>query len=262
MASFSQRMRRIILEQAKRAGVGHIGSALSVVDILAALYERVLRITDPLGPERDRFILAKGHAALALYTAFYLRGWIDQELLNTYCGPDSLLGVHPEHGLPGVDFSTGSLGQGLPMGVGAALAARLQRSPRRVFVLVSDAELNEGAVWEAAMFAAQHQLANLAVIVDANGSQALGHTREILDLQPLLARWRAFGWDAREADGHDGAELTRALEGFNYMAGKPHVIVARTVLGKSVSFMEDDVRWHYLPMTDEQYAAARQEVAG
>src|SRR5262249_8253262 len=154
-------LRRIILEQSKRARVGHIGSALSVADLIASLYDRVLRIAAPDDPERDRFVLSKGHAALALYGALFLKGWMTQEDLDTYCGDGSLLGVHPERALTGVDFSTGSLGLGLSMGAGAALAARLSRSFRRVFVLLSDAECNEGSVWEAIMFAAHHQLSNL-----------------------------------------------------------------------------------------------------
>src|SRR6188474_452255 len=162
----AKQIRRIILGQSRRANVGHIGSALSVADILAVLYHDVLRIPKPRDPERDRFILSKGHAALALYAALSLRGWLNAADLETYCGDGSLLGVHPEHQLCGVDFSTGSLGHGLSLGAGAALAARLQRSPRRAFVLVSDAECNEGSVWEAIMFAAHHHLSNLIAIVD------------------------------------------------------------------------------------------------
>ncbi len=162
----SYQIRRIILEQSKRANVGHIGSALSVADIIAALYFNVLHIPEPADPDRDRFLLSKGHSALAVYAALHLKGWITNEVLNTYCADGSLLGVHPEHALKGVDFSTGSLGQGLSIGTGAALAARHQRSTRRVFVLISDAECNEGSIWEAVMFAAHHNLSNLIVLVD------------------------------------------------------------------------------------------------
>ena len=187
LAPLAKRIRMAILRESKRAGVGHIGSALSVTEIIAALYGRVMRVTDPAHPDRDRFVLSKGHAALALYAALCERGWIDEAALATYCGDDTILGVHPDHALPGVDFSTGSLGQGLAFGAGAALAAKLSGSDRRVFVLVSDAECNEGSLWESVMFAAQHQLSNLVAIVDANGQQALDHTVRVLDLSPLDA---------------------------------------------------------------------------
>ena len=254
------RIRRIILEQSKRAGVGHIGSALSIADIIAALYGGVLRIGGVGEPERDRFVLSKGHAVLALYAALFLRGWLSEDALNGYCADGSLLGVHPEHALPGIDFSTGSLGQGLPMGAGSALAARLQRSARRVFVLVSDAECNEGALWEAVMFAAHHRLANLTAIVDLNGQQALGYTDQVLSLTPLAARWRAFGWDVHEVDGHDVAGLTRTIGSLDTRSGPPHVLVARTVFGKGVSYMERQLKWHYWPMSDEEYRQALAEI--
>lgn len=252
-------IRRIILEQSKRANVGHIGSGLSVADIVAVLYGGVLAVDDPDDPDRDRFILSKGHAALALYAALHLRGWLSAAQLDTYCADDSQLGVHPEHLLRGVDFSTGSLGQGLPMGVGAALAARAQGSSRRVFVLLSDAECNEGSVWEAAMFAAHHRLANLVAIVDDNGQQALGHTKDVLDMSPMAERWQAFGWDARTVDGHDAEALAAALAG-PAVEGRPRVVVAQTTFGHGVSYMERQIRWHYLPMSDEQHTQALKEV--
>ena len=255
----SQRIRRIIIEQSKRAHVGHIGSALSVADIIAALYGGILRISGPGDPERDRFILSKGHASLALYAALFLRGWMSEESLNTYCGDGSLLGVHPEHALPGVDFSTGSLGHGLPIGAGAALGARLQRSPRRIFVLLSDAECNEGSTWEAVMFAAHHQLANLVAIVDLNGQQALGYTDEVLSLSPMADRWRAFGWDVHEVDGHSVPDLVRVVSALA-SAGPPHVVIARTTFGKGVSYMESQIKWHYWPMSDAEYAQALDEI--
>jgi len=254
------RIRRIVLEQSKRANVGHIGSGLSIADLVAALYGRVLRVDDPDDADRDRFILSKGHAALAQYAALFLRGWIDRRDLDRFCGDGSLLGVHPEHRLKGIDFSTGSLGHGLSLGAGAALAARLQGSRRRVFVLVSDAECNEGSLWEAVMFAAHHGLANLVAVVDANGQQALGYTEDVLDLSPLARRWAAFGWDVHEADGHDPEGFVRIVEGLDPATGPPHVIVARTEFGHGVSFMQSQIRWHYLPMSDEEYALALQEI--
>ncbi len=205
--------------RARAAGVGHIGSALSVVDLLAALYGRVLRIPAPDDNERDRFILSKGHAALALYAALHERGLIDRELLDLYCSARTTLGTHPEHEVSGIDFSTGSLGHGLSIGAGAALAARLQRSPRRVFVLVSDGECDEDSLWEAVMFAAQHRLGNLIALVDANGQQAFGYTRDVLDLSPLAERFRAFGWEAHDIAGHDPDALAALLDELRRRAG-------------------------------------------
>jgi transketolase len=256
----SRRLRRIILEESKRAGVGHIGSALSIADIIAALYGGILRLPVPDAPERDRFVLSKGHAALALYAALYLIGVISERELRSYCRDDTLLGVHPECSLGGVDFSTGSLGQGLSFGAGAALGARLQQSPRRVFVLLSDAECNEGSLWEAVMFAAHHRLSNLVAILDLNGQQALGYTEEVLSLSPISERWRAFGWEAHEVDGHDVSALIRTMADFGQEGDRPRVIVARTVFAKGVSFMERQIKWHYWPMSDEEYRRAMEEV--
>ncbi|OGV49112.1 MAG: transketolase, partial [Lentisphaerae bacterium GWF2_52_8] len=234
-----QSLRRIILDQSFRARVGHIGSALCVADLVHALYHQVLRISAPTDPDRDRFVLAKGHAALALYGVFYQKGWVTREQLNSYCADDSLLGVHPERGLPGVDFATGSLGQGLSIGAGAALSARLQKSARRVYVLMSDAECNEGACWEAAMFAAHQRLSNLTAIVDVNGQQALGYTRDVMDLQPMADRWRAFGWSVAEIDGHNAEQIVSAVKpGSNHA---PRVVLARTTFGKGVSYMQNQI---------------------
>ncbi len=256
----SYRIKRIILEQSKRAHVGHIGSALSIADIIAALYANVLHIPDPNDPERDRFVLSKGHAALAFYAALFLKGWLPRHRLNTYCADGTTLGVHPEHELRGVDFSTGSLGHGLSIGAGAALAARLQRSSRRAFVVVSDAECNEGALWEAVMFAAHHLLSNLIAIVDLNGQQAFGYTEQVLNLSPMDGRWRAFGWDVHEVDGHNVAKITETIAGLNTTFGPPHVLIARTVFGKGVSYMERQIKWHYWPMSDEEYQQALDEI--
>ena len=259
-STLSRQIRRIILDQSYRAHVGHIGSALSVADIIAALYGLVLRITQPEDPDRDRCVLSKGHAALALYAALYLKGWITAELLNTYCADGSLLGVHPDYALRGVDFSTGSLGQGLSMGVGAALAARLQHSSRRVFVLVSDAEGNEGALWEAVMFAVHHRLANLIAIVDLNGQQALGYTDQVLSLSPLAARWQAFGWDVHAVDGHNVTRISETIGNLNTVSDAPHVLIARTIFGKGVSYMERQIKWHYWPMSEAEYHQALREI--
>ena len=253
-------IRRIVIEQSKRAGVGHIGSALSVADIVAALYGGVLQVPAPDVPDRDRFVLAKGHAVLAVYAAMFLRGWLAQSDLDTYCADDSLLGVHPDRALAGIDFSTGSLGFGLSVGVGATLAARLAGSARRAFVLLSDAECNEGSVWESAMFAAHHRLGRLTAVVDLNGQQALGKTADVLSLAPLVDRWRAFGWAAEEIDGHDVPALRAAFDAPTRADGPPRVFVARTTFGKGVSYMEGQLKWHYWPMSDEEYRQALSEL--
>jgi transketolase len=249
-------IRRVILQQAHRAHVGHIGSALCIADILAALYWGGADILAPDHPGRDRVVFSKGHAALALYAVLRLKGWISQEELDSYCADGSALGVHPDRFVRGVDFSTGSLGLGLSMAAGAALAARLQGAQRHVFALLSDAECNEGAVWEAAMFAAHHRLSNLSAVIDLNGQQALGRTRDVLDMSPMGSKWSAFGWDVREVDGHDAEDLRLALERPGVDAAKPRVIIAKTVFGKGVPFMEGQLRWHYMPMTDDEYLRA------
>ena len=260
--AFGTEIRRLVLRQSKRANVGHIGSALSIADIVAALFTGVLRVGHVDDPERDRLILSKGHAALALYSALYLSKRIGTDQLDSYCGDGSQVGVHPEHQLPGIDFSTGSLGHGLSIGAGAALAGLMLASKRRVFVLLSDAECNEGSVWEAVMFARQHQLANLIAIVDMNGQQALGYTKDVLDLGPMADKWLAFGWDVHEVDGHDTARMIETIEALDCISGPPHVLLARTVFGKGVSFMESRIKWHYMPMSDDEFATAIGEIDG
>jgi transketolase len=243
-------LRRWIIEQSLASNVGHVGSALGIVDIMAALWCGVMDRPGTRAPERDRFVLGKGHAALALYSALRFKGLLDERAFRTYCGDGSALGVHPEHVLPGVDVSTGSLGQGLSIGCGLAFAFRNKNVGARVYALLSDAECNEGQVWEAAMFAAHHRLANLTVVVDLNGLQALGHTKDVLGLSAQAAAWSAFGWDAREVDGHDAEALLDALQPRE--SGAPRAVIARTVLGKGVPFMEDQLDWHYRNLTAEQ----------
>lgn len=256
----SRQMRRGILERAYAAKVGHIGSALSVADILAVLWGSVMRDAGTQKPARDRFVLCKGHAALGLYAAMCHTGRMDQATFESYCMEDTHLGVHPEPTLPGIDVGTGSLGQGLSVACGLALGLRLDHSPGRVYALLSDAECNEGQVWEAAQFAAHHKLNNLTALVDANGTQALGRTEEVLDLSPMARRWEAFGWQAVEADGHDHASLLEALEAPR--DGRPRMVIAKTVIGKGVGYMEDRVAWHYKSMNAEEYARGVAEVDG
>ncbi len=256
----AKKIRKIIIEESKRANVGHIGSALSIADIVAVLFGNELRLAGTDDPLRDRFILSKGHAALALYAALYLEGILTEAQIQTYCKDGSMLGVHPEHRLRGIDFSTGSLGNGLSIGAGTALAARMKGFDYRTFVLVSDAECNEGALWETVMFAAHQKLSNLVAVVDDNGQQALGKTKDIIDLQPLAEKWTAFGWEVHVTDGHDTACLREVFAGLDTATGKPKVVICKTVCGKGVSFMEGKVAWHYLPLSDEQYFQALRQI--
>jgi len=257
---FVQAIRKIIVEQSYRAKIGHIGSALCIVELLAVLYEKILNISGLSEPDRDRFILSKGHAALALYAILFLKDWISKEELNSFCSDNTLLGVHPEAALKGIDFSTGSLGQGLSMGVGAALASKIKNKPYCVFVLLSDAECNEGSIWEAVMFAAHHKLSNLIVIVDDNGQQALGYTKTVLNITPLENRFKAFGWDAHSIDGHDTLKIEKKLLSLSSIPDKPHIIIAKTIFGKGISFMHNKIEWHYLPLSEELYHKALNEI--
>jgi transketolase len=260
-AEIADSIRCTIIEQSKRADVGHIGSALSIADILAVLFAGPLADVDPDDRDRDRLVLSKGHAVLALYGALHACGRLSGAQLDTYCGDGSHLAGHPEHVLAGIDFSTGSLGQGLSIAAGCALAARLQDSRRLTFAVMSDAECNEGSVWEAAMFAAQHRLSRLVAVIDVNGQQALGYTRDVLDLEPLAERWESFGWDVHEVGGHDRSGLGDALRTLRLESGAPHVVLARTTFGKGVRFMENRIEWHYLPQTDAEYVRAMGELA-
>ena len=250
-----------MLEQSKRAHIGHIGSSLSIAELLAVLVSDD-RLDFDRGPDRvdrDRFVLAKGHAVLAWYCALHGIGRLSTEQLNSFATDGTLLAGHPEHELDDVDFCTGSLGQGLSIATGAALAARMQRSERRVVALLSDAECNEGSVWEAVMFAAQHGLDNLTAIVDLNGQQALGYTENVLDLSNMSQRWAQFGWEALDVEGHDTAAIAAALDAPR--TGSPRVVIAHTTFGKGVDFMESKIAWHYMPMDDDQYASALEQTA-
>ncbi len=253
-------MREAILKESFRAHVGHIGSALCVVEILEALYGYILEADQPNNPDRDRFVLSKGHAALGLYVALYFKGWISAEQLSTFCGNDTTFGVHPEPHTPGVDFGTGSLGQGLSFATGAALAAKWQKSKRRVFALLSDAECNEGSTWEAAMFAAHHKLANLCAILDLNKQQAFGYTKDVINLPRLREIWQSFGWDVHEVDGHNLEQIVTTVNELNFVNGRPHVILAHTVFGKGVSFMEGQIKWHYSPLSEAELSQALNDV--
>lgn len=257
-------LRARIIETSSRTGTPHLASCLSCVDILAVLYFGVLRIdpADPRSPTRDRFILSKGHGAPALFQVLAKRGFYPEAMLDAYGEDGGVFAEHPptpDH-LAGIEAATGSLGHGLPLGLGMALAGRIQQRPYNVYAVLSDGECNEGAVWEAAMLAAAQRVANLCVIVDFNKWQATGRSQEVMALDPLADKWRAFGWNAVEVDGHDLAALEQALGGFPSGDGRPTAVIAHTVKGKGVGFMEDDNNWHYRIPTPEEVAAAKKEL--
>ncbi len=248
-------IRRQVIELSHQAGTPHLGSSLSCVDILTAAYWSVLKIDarHPDRADRDRFILSKGHAALALYVTLCRRGFFDEKTLATYNCNGGVLAEHPGPGcVPGIEAATGSLGHGLSLGLGMALGGRIQGRSFRVFVLMSDGECNEGSVWEAAMFAPARKLDNVCVIIDYNKWQATGRSDETLALAPLHEKWEAFGWGACEIDGHDIEALIAHMNWAPDGTGRPRAIIAHTVKGRGVSFMEDDNNWHYrIPTADE-----------
>lgn len=257
------RVRGQVLSLSHRAGTAHLGSSLSVVDILVAALWGALKLDpkNPKDPDRDRLVFSKGHAAMALYAALAERGYFDPKILDEYGTDGGRLAEHPSPGsVPGVEVATGSLGHGLGWGIGMALAARLNKRSYRVCVVMSDGECEEGSVWEGALFAPVHKLSSLTAVVDYNKWQATGRSREIMQLDPLHEKWAAFGWDAREVDGHDVKALSALLSEAPDAAGRPRLIVAHTVKGKGVSFMEDDNNWHYRAPNAEELAKARVEL--
>lgn len=262
LEKLARRVRATSLAMAHRAGVGHPGSDLSAADILVALYGAVLQTSaDRLDdPNRDRFILSKGHAACALYATLAEHGYLTRDELATFAKPGSLLPGHPVRSIPGVEANTGALGHGLSFGVGAALAARLDGSPRRTFVLVGDGELQEGANWEAAMAAAHFGLDRLVVIVDRNLLQQGAGTEQTMHLEPLAEKWAAFGWTVREVDGHSMPELVATLGAVPFLERSPSCIIARTHKGHGVSFMEDRAAWHNRVPAAEELARALEEL--
>ncbi len=260
---FARRIRMHAVRMVHHAGASHIGACLSVADILAVLYGGVLRVDPqrPDAPQRDRLILSKGHGAAIFYAALAECGFFPVEWLSRYCDDGSRLAGHVTHsGVPGVDFSTGSLGHGLSLGCGVALAASRGKLPHRTFVVLSDGECDEGSIWEAALFAGHHKLASLVAIVDYNKIQSFGTVREVLDLEPLTEKWRSFGWAVCEVDGHNHAALRATLAGAPLESDKPSCLIAHTVKGKGVSFMENTLLWHYRSPNDEQLAAALREL--
>jgi transketolase len=225
---------------------GHFSSVYSAAEILATLYYHTMQISeDPKWPDRDRLILSKGHVAVGVYPVLADLGYFPKEWLETYANIGSPLGDHPDmRKVPGADFSSGSLGHGLSIGLGMALWLQLRKSPARVFVLLGDAELNEGQIWEAAQAAAHYRADNLIGIVDRNNMGLDGHTEEVMGIEPLSDKWRAFGWQVRECDGHSVHELVRTFDNMPRNSGRPQVVIAHTVKGKGIKFMEDSRVWH------------------
>ncbi len=256
------KIRRNIWRSLHGAGSGHMGGALSAADLLAALYFHHMRFKpeQPDWPDRDRFVLSKGHANAALGAVLAQAGLIKDEILDQFYGFDSLFGMHPDIKLAGVEMSTGGLGHGLSVGLGMALGARLQRKDFRVSVMIGDGELQEGSNWEAAMAAAHQKVSNLTAILDYNKVQQSGHVSTMMSLEPAADKWRAFGWSVREINGHDMGEIVSALDDLPFTDGRPSVIIAHTVKGKGVSFSEDTHLWHNNVVSDDVYRDALAEL--
>src|SRR5579862_8551388 len=262
LRNFADNIRRRSLAMISRAKSSHIGSVFSTAEILAVLYGKVLRLKpeQPDWPGRDRFVMSKGHAAAGLYVALALRGFFPLDWLEKFYQDASHIAGHvTQSGIPGVEVSTGSLGHGLAIACGMALAAHRDNLPHRVFALLSDGECDEGSTWEAALFAPHHQLEKLTVIVDYNKIQSLGHVKEVLDLEPFADKWKSFGWGVVEIDGHDLNALETTLAKLPLQKDRPSCIIAHTVKGKGVDFMEHKLLWHYrCPSGDEFDSAVTQ----
>jgi len=261
----SKHLRRLAVRALEKGGRGHIGSTMSLIEILRVLYDDVLcfRPENPGWILRDRLVLSKGHGAIALYVVLADKGFFPVETLDGFCHCDSILGGHPEAGkVPGVEASTGALGHGLSIGIGMALAARIQKRNSRVFVIMGDGEINEGSVWEAAMCAGKHGLSQLAAVVDYNKMQSAGPTLEIQNLEPLANKWRAFGFSTLEVDGHDVSELQKAFGRLPLDSARPTAIICHTVKGKGIPFAENDPAWHHRAQLPRETIAEMYEALG
>ncbi len=259
----ANQLRLHALHMTSKGGSSHIASTFSIADVIAVLYGKILRVdpTDPKKPDRDRFILSKGHAGAIIYAALAERGFMPIEKLATHYQNGSDLSGHVSHkGIPGVELSTGSLGHGLSVGAGMAVAGKLRSQSHRVFVVLSDGECDEGSNWEAIMFAGYHRLDNLIAIVDYNKYQSLKTTMDTLDLEPFADKWKSFRWAVREVDGHDHSQLIQTLSMLPFEAGKPSCLILHTTKGKGVSFMENQVLWHYRTAKGQEFEAAKQEL--
>jgi transketolase len=263
LIELARRLREHTVRMTHRAGASHVGSSLSMIELLAVLYTRILRVnpSQPDWPDRDRFVLSKGHGCAAYYAVLAEAGFFPTEWLETFYQDGSRLAGHVTHTrVPGIEISTGSLGHGLSVATGMALAAKRDNRPWRVFCLLSDGECDEGSTWEPILFAPQHQLDNLIAIVDYNKIQSLGTVKEVMDLEPFADKWRAFGWGVYEVDGHDLEKVEATLRQLPFEHGRPSCIIAHTVKGKGVSFMEDKLLWHYRSPQGEEYQAALTEL--
>jgi transketolase len=260
--NISRKTRRYILEIIYKTKSPHIGSSFSIVEILVALYFKFLNHSpnDRCNSHRDRFLLSKGHACPAFFVVLAKRGFLDEMELEKFAVNGCSLAHHPDKDLNrGIEISSGSLGHGLSIGIGMALAGNFDDIPYKTYVLLGDGELNEGSVWEAIMFAGHHKLHNLVALVDYNRMQALGHTKDIIELDPLGEKWKAFGWHAQEVDGHSYEQISHALSSLSL--NKPNVIILNTIKGKGVSFMEDKLLWHYKVPDREEYELALEELS-
>jgi len=263
LTELARKLREHSVRMTHKAGASHVGSSLSMVELLVVLYTRILRVDPhrPDWPERDRFILSKGHGCAAYYAVLAETGFFPVEWLETFYSDGSRLAGHATHTyVPGIEISTGSLGHGLSVAAGMALAAKRDGRSWRVFCLLSDGECDEGSTWEPILFAPQHRLDNLIAIVDYNKIQSLGAVKEVIDLDPLAAKWQAFGWSVREVDGHNLEEIEDALRQVPYETGRPSCLIAHTVKGKGISFMENKLLWHYRSPQGDEYRAALAEL--
>ena len=262
LALRSEEIRKRLLEVVYRAKAGHIGGDLSSLNVLTALYMRVMNV-DPENPKmdgRDRFIMSKGHCVEALYCVLEAKGFITKELVDTYGQYMSVLAGHPTVEVPGIEFNSGALGHGLSLGVGCAIAAKMDGKGYRTFVLMGDGEQGEGSIYEAAMAGSNYGLDNLVAMIDRNGLQISDTTENVMRLESIDERWRAFGWDVVDVDGNDMGAIVNCLEGIDYANGKPHLVVLHTTKGYHVSFMENVLKWHHGVPTEEQYNEAVAEI--
>lgn len=257
-------LRQVIFKTICKGGGGHIPASLSIVEILTVLYYGILDIDpqSPYAPERDRFILSKGHAGVALYAILADKGFFDKQYLDTFGKRGTILGGHPDmHKVPGVEASTGALGHGFPFGVGIALGGKFDKKSYRVFILLGDGECQEGSIWEAALFAPHHKLDNVIVIIDYNKFQAMDRLDKIVGLEPLVDKWQSFGWEVKEVDGHNIEELQKVFQAAPFVKDKPSVVIAHTIKGKGISFMENAAVWHYRMPDEEEMKVAYRDLA-
>ena len=263
LKDLGRKIRVKVLNMLHVAQTSHAGSCLSVADLLSVLYGEILNVYPnyPDNPERDRFILSKGHAAAALYSVLSEVGFFSDELLDSFCRNGSKIAGHASHtSVPGIEFSTGSLGHGLAVGAGISLVAKRDHLKHRTFVLLSDGECDEGSIWEAAIFAAHHRLDNLVAIIDYNKIQSLGYVDEIASLEPFSKKWNSFGWATKEIDGHSIEEILNTFSSIPFEIDRPTCVIAHTIKGKGVSFMEDDLLWHYRSPDDQELKSALLEL--